>query len=149
MSAAIHLAGPDDFEKVLVLVTTFHGEVGIESTEDIRRAGIEPLLNGSPYGVIYLIGPTRAPVGYIAITFGWSLEFGGMDGFVDELFIRPAVRGRGVASEVLTELPKALAQAGLKALHLEVDREDEAAQRLYLRSRFKPRDHNILMTKQL
>jgi ribosomal protein S18 acetylase RimI-like enzyme len=83
------------------------------------------------------------------VTFGWSVEVGGMDGFVDEIYIRPPVRGRGLASEVLIELPKTLAQAGIKALHLEVDRDNEQAQRLYQRARFHPRDRYILMTKLL
>lgn len=149
MSAALHLAKPEHLETVLALVAAFHAESGLESSDEHRRAGIEPLLNGHPYGAVYLIGPTRAPIGYIVITFGWSVEFGGMDGFVDELFIRPAVRGRGIATEVLTELPKSLATAGMRALHLEVDRENETAQRLYLRTRFQPRKNYILMSKSL
>ncbi|NVK13120.1 MAG: GNAT family N-acetyltransferase [Rhodobacteraceae bacterium] len=149
MSAALHLAKPEHLDIVLALVAAFHAESGMDSSDEHRRAGIEPLLNGHPYGAVYLIGPTRAPIGYIVITFGWSVEFGGMDGFVDELYIRPAVRGRGIATEVLTELPKTLATAGMRALHLEVDRENETAQRLYLRTRFQPRKNYILMSKQL
>ncbi|MEX0301922.1 MAG: GNAT family N-acetyltransferase [Leisingera sp.] len=149
MSAALHLAKPEHLDTVLALTAAFHAESGLDSTDEHRRAGIEPLLNGHPYGAVYLIGPTRAPIGYIVVTFGWSVEFGGMDGFVDELYIRPAVRGRGIATEVLTELPKSLATAGMRALHLEVDRDNETAQRLYLRTRFQPRSKYILMTKEL
>lgn len=149
MSAALHLAGPDDLARVLTLVEAFHAEAGIASDEAGRRAGVSPLLEGSPYGAVYIIGPTRAPIGYVVVTFGWSVEFGGMDGFVDEIWVRPAVRGRGIATEVLIELPRALADAGLKALHLEVDRGDETARRLYERAGFRPRDRYILMTRVL
>ena len=102
-----------------------------------------------PHGVAYLIGPARAPIGYIVISFGWSLELGGMDGFVDEVYIRPGVRGRGIATEVLRSLPKALAGAGLMALHLEVDTADEKAQALYQRSGFRTRERFKLMTRHL
>ncbi|EAQ44940.1 acetyltransferase, GNAT family protein [Roseobacter sp. MED193] len=149
MSAALHLARPEHLEKLLTMVEAFHAEEGLETSPELQRAGIEPLLEGIPYGAVYIIGPTRAPIGYIVVTFGWSVEFGGMDGFVDEIYIRPPVRGRGLASEVLIELPKTLAQAGIKALHLEVDRENEQAQRLYQRTRFQPRDRYMLMTKIL
>jgi ribosomal protein S18 acetylase RimI-like enzyme len=149
MSAALNLARPEDLEKVLSLVTAFHAESAIDSSDDSRRAGVEPLLSGIPYGAVYLIGPARAPIGYIIVTFGWSVELGGMDAFVDELYIRPAVRGRGIATEVLSTLPTALSEAGVKALHLEVDRDNEAAQKLYLRSRFKARERYMLMTKVL
>jgi len=149
MSAALHLARPEHLEKLLTMVEAFHAEEGLETSPELRRAGIEPLLEGIPYGAVYIIGPTRAPIGYIVVTFGWSVEFGGMDGFVDEIYIRPPVRGRGLASEVLIELPKTLAQAGIKALHLEVDRDNAQAQRLYQRTRFQPRDKYMLMTKIL
>lgn len=149
MSTALHLAGLDDLDRVLTLVTAFHTEEGLQSTDEVRRAGVEPLLTGIPHGCVYLIGPARAPLGYVIVTFGWSVEFGGMDGWVDEIYIRPAVRGRGIAGSVLHDLPKALAQAGVKALHLEVDHDNEPAQRLYARARFQPRDRYVMMTKKL
>lgn len=148
MSAALTLATPDHLEKLMALVGAFHLEEGIEQTEDTRRAGLEPLLEGIPHGVIYLIGPPRAPIGYIVITFGWSVEFGGLDGFVDELYVRPGVRKRGIASETLQSLPRALAGAGLKALHLEVDKRNETAQRLYGRAGFAIRSGYTLMTRR-
>lgn len=149
MSAALRLARPEDLDRLLALVSAFHAEQGIEQDADQRRDALLPLLEGIPHGCVYLIGPGRAPLGYIILTFGWSVEFGGMDGFVDEVYIRPAVRGRGIATEVLLDLPKALAEAGLTALHLEVDRKNESAQKLYLRTGFKPRDRYMLMSRKL
>jgi ribosomal protein S18 acetylase RimI-like enzyme len=149
MSAALRLARPDDLDRLMSLVGAFHTETGIEQEADQRRDALLPLLEGLPHGCIYLIGPGRAPLGYIILTFGWSVEFGGMDGFVDEIYIRPAVRGRGIATEVLLDLPKALAGAGLTALHLEVDRTDEATQKLYLRTGFKARERYMLMSRKL
>ena len=147
MSAALTLATAEHFDRLMVLITAFHTEAGIEQSDAHRAAAITPLLEGSPHGAAYLIGPPRAPIGYIVVCFGWSLEFGGMDGFVDELFIRPGVRRRGVASEVLISLPRALAGAGLKALHLEVAAENASARRLYKRAGFALRDGYHLMTR--
>ncbi|GAA6162366.1 hypothetical protein NBRC116590_00700 [Pelagimonas sp. KU-00592-HH] len=149
MSAALHLAKPEDLDRLVPLVAAFHAEEGITQDETTRRNALLPLLEGSPLGAIYIIGPTRAPVGYIVLTFGWSVEFGGMDAFVDELFIRSAVRGRGMGSETLLTLSKMLGQAGVRALHLEVDRENETAKRLYTRTGFKARDRYMLMTREL
>ena len=149
MSAALTLATSDHFERLDPLVAAFHVEEGIEMTDEARQAALRPLLDGVPHGAAYLIGPARAPIGYVIVTFGWSIEFGGMDGFVDEIFVRPGVRGRGVAGEVLLALPRALAGAGLKALHLEVAAENEAARRLYARSGFALRAGYHLMTRDL
>lgn len=149
MSAALHLAGPEDLDRVLPLVARFHTEQGLELDDEGRRAGVEPLLQGIPHGALYLIGLVRAPIGYVVVTFGWSIEFGGMDAFIDELFIRPKVRGRGIASEVLSTLPAALARAGVKAMHLEVDKENAAARRLYVRAGFAARERYTLMSRHL
>ena len=149
MTAALHLARTDDLDQLMTMVAAFHSESSIEQDDDKRRNALTPLLEGIPHGCVYLIGPSRAPLGYVILTFGWSVEFGGMDAFVDEIYIRPPVRGRGIATEVLQNLPKALADAGLTALHLEVDRTNDIAQKLYLRSGFKPRDRYVLMSKTL
>lgn len=125
------LAALEDLDRLVPLVAAFHAEEGIAQDEATRRAALTPLLEGSPHGCVYLAGPRRAPIGYVIVTFGWSVEFGGLDGFVDEIFIRPGVRGRGIGSEILLALPKTLAKAGMKAIHLEVDRGNEAARRVY------------------
>lgn len=149
MSAALHLAGPDDLQKLLPMVTAYHAQEGIELSPEARETGLLPLLKGSPHGAVWLIGPRKAPVGYIAITFGWSIEMGGLDGFVDEFFIRENVRGRGMGTEVLAALVKELAGGGLMALHLEVSPGNERAQRLYRRLGFRTRDGFHLMTLNL
>ncbi|KIN72826.1 GNAT family N-acetyltransferase [Sulfitobacter guttiformis] len=149
MSAALTLAGPDQLEKILPLVASYHLEAGIDSTDASRMTGIAPLLDGIPQGCAYLIGPPRAPIGYIVITFGWSVEFGGLDAIIDELYVRPGVRGRGIGSEALIALPRALASGGLRAIHLEVDRSNEQALKLYQRAGFTPRNNSVSLSKRL
>ena len=149
MSAALHLGKPADLDRLLPLVAAFHAETHIAQSDEGRRAGIAPLLEGSPLGAVYMVGPALAPVGYVVVTFGWSVEFGGMDGFIDEIYIRPGVRGRGIATEVLTGLCKALGEAGVMALHLEVNKDDEDTRRLYERMHFRPRDRYTLMSRTL
>ena len=147
MRARLTLATSEHFERLEPLVSAFHREEGLTLSPQAREAALAPLLDGSPLGAIYLIGPVRGPIGYIILSFGWSIEFGGMDGFIDELYIRPSVRGRGIASEVLASLPSALSEVGLKALHLEVSDENAPAQRLYEKAGFLRRTHYRLMTR--
>lgn len=149
MSAALTLAEPDHLDQLLSLVAAFHAEAGITLSDEARREGLAPLLDGIPHGCAYLIGPARAPIGYIVVTFGWSLEFGGLDAIIDELYVRPGVRGRGIASEALIALPRALSAGGLRAMHLEVDRSNPAAIKLYKRAGFVARDTYMFMSKRL
>ena len=146
MTAALHLAAEDDADRLLPMIAAYHAHENIDQTDAARRDAILPLLQGSPHGAIWLIGPRRAPVGYIAISFGWSIELGGMDGFIDEFFIRPSVRGRGMGTEVLSQLIPQLARAGLKALHLEAQPDNAKARKLYEKRGFRLRDGYHLLT---
>lgn len=128
------------------MVRTFHASCGIQRSKAEDTAAIAPLLSGTPHAVAYLIGPRRAPVGYIVVSFGYSVEFGGIDGFIDEFFVRANVRGRGIGSEVLAALLPALGEHGVKALHLEASGEN-AARRLYRKAGFKLREGYHLMTR--
>ena len=143
----LHIAQIDDLEKLLPLVEGFHAHHGVEMSSEERLAALQPLLEGIPHGVCYLIGPRKAPVGYIVVSFGYSVERGGIDGTIDEFFIREKVRKRGMGSEVLMTLLPALREHGIKALHLEVDQADENVQRLYKKAGFETRERYILMTR--
>lgn len=146
---SLHLAGLDDLDKLMPLVAGFHAEMRYDTTPEHHEAAIVPLLDGSPHGAIWVIGPRRAPVGYIAVTFGWSIVFGGMDASVDEIYIRPAVRRRGMGHDALDGIAKALREAGVRALHLDVPEGDEKAQKFYSRARFHPREGHLSMMRVL
>ena len=148
MSAALHLAGPDDLARLEPMVAAYHAQAELESDAAHRTAALTPLLEGSPYGAVYLLGPRRAPVGYLIVTFGWSVEFGGMESFLDELFVREAVRGRGIATEALIALIPELEAAGVRAVHLEVATDNARAAKLYGKLGFRLRDGYHLMTRR-
>lgn len=129
------------------MVAAFHAEDGYETDAAHRETALAPLLEGSPHGCVWLIGPRNAPVGYIIVSFGWSVELGGLEGFVDEFFIRPGVRGRGVGTEVLNRLIPQLESNGLCALHMEVLADKPRLLRLYEKAGFRLRDGFVLMTR--
>lgn len=144
MSKLLHLAGAGDLDRLMPLVAAYHAHEGIEQDEETRRAALMPLLEGSPLGAIWFIGPKIAPVGYVAVGFGWSIELGGMDCFIDEIFVREKVRGRGMATEALAALIPSLEAAGVRAMHLEVAPANEGARRIYARAGFEERPFGLM-----
>lgn len=145
MSQLLRLAKPGDLERLLPMVAACHAAVNVgHSDDEHRRAAVLPLLEGSPHGAIWLVGPKMAPVGYVAVGFGWSIEFGGFDATIDEFWIREKVRGRGMGSEALAALKSTLAEAGIRALHVEVAPDNDRAQRLYRRLGFEARRFGLM-----
>lgn len=147
MSVSLILARPKDIDRLARMVADYHAFENIDQSDDEIRAALAPLLEDSPHGAAYLAGPPNSPIGYIILSFGYSVELGGIDGFVDELYIRPAVRGRGIGGEILQQILPAMAAHGVKALHLEVAHDNTRAQSLYQRHGFRPREKYHLMTR--
>ncbi|SPH18357.1 Mycothiol acetyltransferase [Defluviimonas aquaemixtae] len=145
----LHRAGPEDIDLILPLVAAYHSHEGIASSPEARRAALAPLLKGSDFGAVWLIGTHSAPIGYIAITFGWSIEMGGQDAFVDEFFLVPASRGKGHGQAALDLVTAELKARGVRALHLEVSRDNQAGQRFYRHAGFEPREGYFLMSHTL
>nr|WP_275116130.1 GNAT family N-acetyltransferase [Aliiroseovarius subalbicans] len=141
------MASTDDLDRLVTLVERAHALEGITQDDAARRDALYPLLEGTPYGAIWLIGPRSAPVGFIAASFGWSIARGGLEARIDAFFIREKVRGRGMGSEALASLARALSEQGITALHLEVAADNDAARRLGQRLGFAHRDQTVLMTR--
>lgn len=146
MAVTLTLARADDLGRLERLVAGFHASRGIGTTEDDRRAALQPLLDGVPHGVAYLVGPPRSPVGHLIVSFGWSVELGGIEGTVSELFIREGVRRRGMASEAMAMLHPALARHGVRALHVDVPADDARGRAFWQRLGYAPRDRSSRMT---
>lgn len=143
-------AGPDDAADIDDLVAAFHRHEGVDVTEQVRRASIDTLLATPAQGRILLVQHCdTGNVGYAVLAFGFSLEFGGRDAFLDELFIAGEYRGQGIGSAALTAVSAWARQEGLSALHLEVERDNTAAKALYAKSGFEDRSNYNLMSLRI
>ncbi len=120
MSVTLRIARPEDEERVLRLVAACHEEVGLAPDPRDRDRAVAMLLTGEAPGALYLVGPPTSPVGYVAVSFGHSIAAGGTEAHVDELFVRPSVRRRGMASEAMSTLAKMLSEHGVRTLHVRI-----------------------------
>jgi ribosomal protein S18 acetylase RimI-like enzyme len=142
--ASFEPAGEGDFDALAALVAEFHRESGYAfEAERVRRA-LRALLRDPALGRAWLVVADGVVAGYGVLTFGWSLEWGGRDAFVDELYLRPQFRGRGLGDSALAFLAGEALSLGVMALHLEVERGNETGQRLYRRRGFAGNERQIL-----
>jgi ribosomal protein S18 acetylase RimI-like enzyme len=148
MSCTFRFAGPVDLDLLYAMHEEFARETGQEFEPGASRAALEGLLAQPAFGRAFIIEDGEEPIGYLALCFGYSLEFRGRDAFLDEIYVRPGARGRGLAREALRFAEDACRESGVRALHLEVDRHNASAQRLYRSAGFADRD-NYLMTRKL
>jgi len=140
-------AGPEHAARIDQLVAAFHLHEGVNVAARARRTSIDTLLAKPAQGRILLVQRHDGEIaGYAVIAFGFSLEFGGRDAFLDELFILDACRGQGIGSATLSAVCAWARHEGLCALHLEVERDNTAAKALYIRTGFEDRSRYNLMS---
>ncbi len=144
MVSPIRLARADDLALVASLMGEFYAESGYPLDATLARAALETLIEDASLGRLWLILSLEQPVGYIAVTFGFSLEFYGRDAFIDDLFIQPPFRGAGLGTRVLEAVERECRALGVRALHLEVGRANEAGQAVYRRQGFRDADRQLL-----
>ena len=143
----VRTATSDDREVVLELVAEFHEFAGYSFDAFVQRA-VEELAARHRWSVILLADQNDQSVGYGAVCYGFSVEFGGRDAFVDELYVRPSARGRGVGRALLEEMIGHCRAQGIRAVHLEVDDGNDRAAALYERVGFE-RQASAIMTLEL
>ena len=82
-------------------------------------------------------------VGYALMMDGWSIEFGGLVTTLDEIFVLPAWRGKGLASQAIMALRDQFAARGGVSMSMETTPDNFSAQKLYQRLGFKDTERPV------
>lgn len=86
-------------------------------------------------------------IGYAILVYCWNSEYGGRFVIIDDLYIKPEYRNRGLATGFFDYLAD-FYQGKAAALMLEASPANTDAQRLYLRYGFHPA-HSVHMMKRI
>jgi ribosomal protein S18 acetylase RimI-like enzyme len=133
-----------DVEQLVALMSDFYAESGYRLDSGRATEAFELLLTNERLGRIWLIQAEQEDVGYLVVTLGFSMEYGGVDGFVDDLYVRPEHRGKGLGTRALDEVKAFCVEAGVRALHLEVGHDNAVAQGLYRKAGFEATGRQLL-----
>ena len=97
-------ASIEDTPRLVALMTEFYAETATPLDLTRAAAAFEALLADDRLGKVWLIQAGNDDVGYVVITFSHSMEFGGRNAFLDDLFIQSAYRGAGLGTAALAEV---------------------------------------------
>jgi diamine N-acetyltransferase len=144
----LSVARQKDMQIILPLVQEFYQHFGYPYDESQKRRVLKELLHNPSFGRMLLIAHDGNPIGYVLLTFSFSLEFNGSVAFIDELFLGPADRQKGIGSGVLAQVESLCTNMGMKAVRLESEVENRRATALYARFGYHAHKRHI-MTKVL
>jgi GNAT superfamily N-acetyltransferase len=137
-----------DVDAIVAMMSGYYEQDGYTFVAEEARAAALMLIGDPTLGRLWVAFEGKTVVGYVAVALGFSFEYRGREAFVDELFIAESYRGRGLGREALELAETYCREAGVNALHLEVEGHRGTALELYRRRGFEDFDR-YLMTKWL
>ncbi len=127
-------AGPGDIPSLVALMAEFYGEAGFSLPADAAARTFAALLDDPRLGRVWMLEAEGEPAGYAVLTVAFSMEFGALRGFVDDLFVRAPFRGRGLGAAALAEIRRTAEALDVRALLVETD---DTAAPVYRRAGFE------------
>src|SRR5207253_10757975 len=134
----VRLATEAELEAVTALLVAQLREHHVATPEAKLASAIHWVLRHPGRGRILVAIERGKPVGLAALSFVWPLEHAGRSAWLEELYVEPAARGRGIGTRLLHAALRVAAESGAVAVDLEVDVDHQRAARLYAREGFRP-----------
>ncbi len=115
---------------------------------DLKRAqhALKQLLKHQSFGLILGIYLNNTNlIGYMALGFGFSLECGGREAFIDELFILKQHRGLGIGTLAIKKAFEVCKKERINTLRLEVTKNNRRTKKFYQKLGFKDNQRTLLV----
>ena len=89
-------AFPNDVQQLVTMMDEFYAESGYPLNHQRATEAFATLLADGRRGYVWFVQAHGQNVGYLVLTLGYSMEYGGPIAIIDDLFVKPAFRGRGL-----------------------------------------------------
>jgi ribosomal protein S18 acetylase RimI-like enzyme len=130
-TATLERAGLADVSTLVDLMTEFYAESAYELDRRWASRSFELLLRDASKGVAWIARESEEPAGHAVLTLRHSMEFGGLCGVIDDLFVRPRFRRQGIGTALMSAVLETCRALYLIAVQVEVDPKNAAAVGLY------------------
>jgi len=140
-------ASPEDIPRLVSLMAEFYAEGTYPLNSRRAAEAFTALLADERLGHVWFIQANSKDIGHVVVTLCFSMEYGGLIAFVDDLFVQRPFRRAGLGTAALSEVRAFCAKRGVRALLVETGRDNVAAQAVYRRVGFVNTDRQILALK--
>ncbi len=143
MTLIARRATPEDAPLLLQMSRDFHIEDG-SPLDAAGEATLTHVAAGEPLAPAYILEENGATAGFFILTLGYSVENGGTDGFIDDIYLLPSLRGRGLGKLAVALAIEAAREVGIRVLLLEVEAPNQRAYNLYRQMGFDDTQRRLL-----
>ena len=145
VNVAYRPATSKDVDVLLELVKEFHQFENLPFDSLLDRISLQQFLSDPSMGRTWLIYDCDRMMGYVAVTFSYSIEFRGRGAYVDELYLRLGYRGQGVGTQTLKFVEEACRSLKISSIALSVYEDNKRAQRVYRKAGYDDRGYQLMM----
>ncbi len=96
---------------------------------------VKAVLDGTPFADLYIFEENGEALGYGLLAFTHSQEAGGLACWLEEIYVKPVLRGKGIGGAFIDFIKKSVPAARYR---LEVEPDNVRVKSLYRREGFSP-----------
>jgi len=129
-------ASSNDIPLLTGLMAEFYAEGGYDLNHARATGAFAAILADERLGYVWIIQAEHQDVGHIVLTLKYAMEYGGMVACLDDLYVQPDWRNKGLSTGALVEIRSFCEGLGIRALTVEVGHNNGPAQTVYRRVGF-------------
>jgi GNAT superfamily N-acetyltransferase len=130
----IRTARTDEIEEMLPLIRAYCEFYETEPNDAGIRKMFETLITEPSQGVVFIARDDGRAVGFATLDWKWSSLKGARLGYLEDLFVDPEARGRGIADALIEVCAERCRELGMPALEWLTAPDNHRAQKVYNRT---------------
>ena len=133
-----------DIPAVIEMMEEFYAIDNYPIDPIVSRDLMLEFLENDTLGKGWLIMADGEVMGYVILTFVFSFEYKGRIAFLDELFISPNARGKGLGKQTLDFIHEQAKLHSVRIIYLEIESHNSIAQKLYLSKNYTIHNRGLI-----
>jgi ribosomal protein S18 acetylase RimI-like enzyme len=130
--------------QLVELMAEAFAEAGYTLNRRHAKSAFAAIVADRRLGYVWLIQADSKTVGYLVMTLVFSMDSGGFNAFVEDLYVQAPHRNRGLGKKALAETRRFCNTREIRAMSVEVGRENLQAQGVYRRTGFVATDRQLM-----
>ena len=130
----IRPARTDEIEEMLPLIRAYCEFYETEPDDEGLRAMFQTLITDPTEGAVFIARVEGRAAGFAALDWRWSSLKAAKIGYLEDLFVDPSARGRGIADALIETCANRCRELGMPAMEWQTAPDNHRAQKVYNRT---------------
>jgi GNAT superfamily N-acetyltransferase len=127
----VRYATANDVPLLVDLMAAFYAEAGYRLDGPVAKSAFAAILADERLGKVWIIEDGSLGVGHLVVTYRVGMEYSGLIACIDDLYVTPSHRNKGLATAALLHVRACCEEAGIRALTVEVGHGNGPARAVY------------------